>query len=1093
MARERSTPYSAQLKRFLANPPKGHSTFSAVTLESVFTHPQHQKQSTRLSGIHKALIKAYADGQIVTFLDIEGNPLREAKVAGPGSKAISRPQIYGLPGASSPDSDYQPFTYEEAMAPAEPEEAAIEDEEKVAGETEKVENSGPATKEAETPAASGLHLTPQEASDRFRAYLDRPPAAAPDWVPLAVLREWAAKPEVIVRLREVIRDGPTKDRLALIRSGLSRKGQISAESPATRGIAQLCRREGPFWGTIVRHATRQYLEDEEAIDASQLAEFACNPLAYYLEHQDSPFVLVLCAVALELDPEQVVEIAEEAEGESENSDEESEKLEDQLARKESLLADANKAIKDAEKELSAAEKRSETLATELKKARGEELSDSEHRHEEALAELSKVKAELEEAKADAERLADTEEEVRALERSRDALLSEAQSVESERRLRQEIEAQVQDQMRELTELRARQRSDQVLPVEDGPSLLKALERPLGEAARQAGERLAAARPAAADDLLLGFASTVMQTSRAMSGLGTPQLEEEPVASIEADAAQEAKPEVDVGKTPAQEEAAEQVAAEAPPADAEETSAKEELAPSADEHVAAKGEAAKPGPVEPAKRQRESWFTVRPVGGAGEIGGSAILVETRNHERVLLDAGQRVKGEYGLESAHLFHRGVRGVDHLHGILISHAHIDHVGSLPSLWNYHSTQQDAEVPIFMTPPTRELGEIMLHDSAKIQHAREYERDALGESDFGQSAMEPVYTEAEVKEVLESVTEVERYTPVPIPGTSLVARFQPVSHVLGSCAIHLTDLASGKTLLYTGDLGPISETQRTLPDFGGTELIDRADTVIIESTYGVRTDAEREGRGRAGLAGRERAISNLFGRAESAFDRGGSILMPSFSLGRTQELVRLIGDHMEGAKIYLAGMGEAIFEVYDSYQRKEGGFWVRPGPYPATEPIGRMMRGLSFEEKVEAVLEGDQGFIIASPAMLSGGWSRAFLERMIDDSRHAVMFSGYLPRHGTGIPRLRELGKNRSIEIDGRSQKIKCDWGKVGLSAHAPAGDLRQVAQELAKGRDHVEFGVVHGEPAGQRELAADIGEIQNATARSLSNGEPWVPGRG
>jgi Cft2 family RNA processing exonuclease len=251
--------------------------------------------------------------------------------------------------------------------------------------------------------------------------------------------------------------------------------------------------------------------------------------------------------------------------------------------------------------------------------------------------------------------------------------------------------------------------------------------------------------------------------------------------------------------------------------------------------------------------------------------------------------------------------------------------------------------------------------------------------------------------------------------------------------------------------------------------------------------------GRGRAGLAGRERAIANLFGRAESAFDRGGSILMPSFSLGRTQELVRLIGDHMEGAKIYLAGMGEAIFEVYDSYQRKEGGFWVRPGSYPATEPIGRMMRRLSFEEKVEAVLEGDQGFIIASPAMLSGGWSRAFLERMIDDSRHAVMFSGYLPRHGTGIPRLRELGKNRSIEIDGRSQKIKCDWGKVGLSAHAPAGDLRQVAQELAKGRDHVEFGVVHGEPAGQRELAADIGEIQNATARSLSNGEPWVPGRG
>ncbi|MGH2853984.1 MAG: MBL fold metallo-hydrolase, partial [Solirubrobacteraceae bacterium] len=493
-----------------------------------------------------------------------------------------------------------------------------------------------------------------------------------------------------------------------------------------------------------------------------------------------------------------------------------------------------------------------------------------------------------------------------------------------------------------------------------------------------------------------------------------------------------------------------------------------------------------------RRRREHWFTVRPVGGAGEIGGSAILVETQNHHRVLLDAGQRVKGEYGVDTTHLFHRGVRGVDHLHGILVSHAHIDHVGSLPTIWDYHSTQQDAEVPVWMTAPTKDLARIMLRDSAKIQHAREYERDALSESDFGQEAMDPVYTEANVNEALEAVHTVDPHTPVPIQDTTLVARFCPVSHVLGSCAIHLTDTDSGHTLLYSGDLGPISQPQLTLPDFGGTQLVPRADTVLMESTYGLLKDSEREGRKRAGLDGRDREISVLFDNAERALERGGFVLMPSFSLGRTQELVRLIGDRLRKVKIYIAGMGETIFEVYDQFQRKDKGFWVRPGTYPDTDPIGRRMRGRTIEQKVEEILAGDNGLIIASPAMLSGGWSRAFMERMIGDPRHALIFSGYLPRHGTGIARLRELGTNRLLKLDGEQARIQCDWVKVGLSAHAPALDLRRFAREMAADHDHVNFGLVHGEPQAQRELAADIGTIENTTAKSLSNGEPWVPTR-
>jgi predicted metal-dependent RNase len=903
---------------------------------------------------------------------------------------------------------------------------------------------------------------------------------------MSVLRIWATTPLVITKLRRMVRSGPMNERLALIRAGLARKGDTSPGSQAARGIAQLCRRPGIFWGEVFRGANKHYLDEGVGIDAKQLAEFGADPVLHYLENNHSPFVLLLCGVALNIDPGLLEELADVCDDEARalTADDESEQAEDRIAQLDSMLDDARKGIKDAAKEVKAINKRNEALEEALQRAResaqresGKELVAEQKARQGAEDKLGKAKAELEELQEDAKRAHELEAEVEALQRSRDALLLEERSLEKERRLREEIEVQVQDQMRQLGELRAQLRgqNETLLPTADGPSLLQGLSRPAGEAARLAGERLAEGRSLPGDDQLLNFVGTVMQTAEVM----------QTTAPARSGDVEEVSP---LAEPEASEEVAVPEAAESGDAESPTTGGEDETEAASDEPVGADK------PVAPSRRRRrsESWFTVRPEGGAGEIGGSAILIETQNHHRVLLDAGQRVKGEYGQDTTHLFHRGLRGVDHLHGILLSHAHIDHVGSLPPLWSFHSAQQGSEVPIWMTAPTKDLAEIMLKDSAKIQHAREYERDALAESDFGPQSMDPVYTEANVNEVLEVVQTADAYTPVPIPGTTLVAQFLPVSHVLGSCAIHLRDTESGHTLLYTGDLGPISQPQLTLPDFGGTQLIQHAETIIMESTYGVLKDHEREGRKRSGMDGREREISVLFDNAERALERGGFVLMPSFSLGRTQELVRLIGDRMKNPKIYIAGMGETIFEVYDHYQRRDNGIWVRPGDYPDTDPIGRRMRGRSIEERVEDVLAGANGFIIASPAMLSGGWSRAFMERMVSDERHAIIFSGYLPRHGTNIPRLRELGKNRPLRLGDEQVRIKCDWLKVGLSAHAGALDLRLFAREMSAGEDHVNFGLVHGEPQSQRELATDIDASENATAKALSNGEPWVPSR-
>lgn len=1089
MARARSTPYPAQLERFLSDLNGDRRTFSALTLQKEFRHPQHQKLGTTIGGIHKALMRAFADGKIISFVDNDGSVLRESEVVVPGSKAISQPQIFATEGTPSPEDSYRSVTYEELthheVVDTKDEVAGGSEEEvDVANETDRPSGDDLATADgdhnnADRTTTPGLELSPEEAGALYQQYLREMPESAPEWVPASVLRVWATTPLVITRLRQMLRSGPMTERLALIRAGLARKGDTSPGSQAARGIAQLCRRPGIFWGEVFRGANKHYLDESMGIDAKQLAEFGADPVLYYLENDHSPFVLLLCGVALNINPELLEELADVCDDEARTltADDESEQAEDRIAQLDSMLDEARKGIKDAAKEVKAANKRSEALEETLQRAResaqqesGKELVAEQRARQEAEDKLSRAKAELEEMQEDAKRAHELEAEVEALQRSRDALLLEERSLEKERRLREEIEVQGQDQMRQLGELRAQLRgqNESLLPTVDGPSLLQGLCQPAGEAARLAGERLAEGRSLPGDDQLLSFVGTVMQTAEEMraAAAGSPGDTEEAPRGAELEVAGES----------------------ATPEAVESTEGK-----SSDDSAVDAVEVGTDKPAAPSRRRRrsESWFTVRPEGGAGEIGGSAILIETQNHHRVLLDAGQRVKGEYGQDTTHLFHRGLRGVDHLHGILLSHAHIDHVGSLPPLWSFHSAQQGSEVPIWMTAPTKDLAEIMLKDSAKIQHAREYERDALAESDFGQS-MDPVYTEANVNEVLEVVQTAGAYAPVPIPGTTLVAQFLPVSHVLGSCAIHLRDTESGHTLLYTGDLGPISQPQLTLPDFGGTQLIQHAETIIMESTYGVLKDHEREGRKRSGMDGREREISVLFDNAERALERGGFVLMPSFSLGRTQELVRLIGDRMKNPKIYIAGMGETIFEVYDHYQRRDQGIWVRPGDYPDTDPIGRRMRGRSIEERVEDVLAGANGFIIASPAMLSGGWSRAFMERMVSDERHAIIFSGYLPRHGTNIPRLRELGKNRPLRLGDEQVRIKCDWLKVGLSAHAGALDLRLFAREMSAGEDHVNFGLVHGEPQSQRELATDIDASENATAKVLSNGEPWVPSR-
>jgi metallo-beta-lactamase family protein len=501
----------------------------------------------------------------------------------------------------------------------------------------------------------------------------------------------------------------------------------------------------------------------------------------------------------------------------------------------------------------------------------------------------------------------------------------------------------------------------------------------------------------------------------------------------------------------------------------------------------------PAPSAPRARAQAAAFRVTALGGAEEIGGSAFLVETGGGRRVLLDAGQRVRGEYGDDAAQPFHLRVPA-DHLDAILVSHAHIDHVGSLPTIL----AAVEEDVPVLMTEPTRRLAGIMLEDSARIQHAREERLDAraLAESDHAADSMRAAYGRRDAEAALAGVQVAPRAAKLRLGESGLLVRFLPVPHVLGSCAIQLTDEESGATLLYTGDLGPVSDPQATLPPWGFDEL-EPADLVIMESTYGAADAVHAEGR--RALHGRERSVQRLIDCAQRTVERGGFLLLPSFGLGRAQELVTVIDAHrgreLPDAPLYVAGLGRRVMDVYDDYSGDGRGGWASVGAFPPVrDPAEWLTDGGTFGTAAAEIVHGEApGYIVAAPAMLSGGWSRAFLAELLDDPHSGVVFTGHVPRRGGGLPGLGRLRTGDRIDLDGQARRIECAWERISLSAHAPTRDLHAFAERMTRGRERTDFCIVHGDRAAQRELAGWIRERldeRGATAHSLQRRVPWSP---
>jgi Cft2 family RNA processing exonuclease len=462
----------------------------------------------------------------------------------------------------------------------------------------------------------------------------------------------------------------------------------------------------------------------------------------------------------------------------------------------------------------------------------------------------------------------------------------------------------------------------------------------------------------------------------------------------------------------------------------------------------------------------------PLGGAEEIGASCSLLEIGGH-KILVDAGIRIGGANNINSERRDPlpdlARITDFGGIEAILVTHAHTDHTGALPLVH-----QAYPNVPVYATVGTQALVSVLLNDAVRLMQSR-----------FDSERELPLYGEAQVESLFTRMQSVQLGQTLTLFGGEVAATFFPAGHILGAACIGLQSERYGEeSIFFSGDISatPQLTVGGMLPPVsvatGNSGSTFRPQVVMVESTYGNRLHANR--------ANEERRLAET---VAAVVEQGGRVLIPAFAVGRAQEVLLILAQAMRRQEIasfpvWVDGMVKSVCSVYAQHpydlargvQRqiiRQGNPFFGPAASRSAKSTQSSFQAIITSKEREQLAEsGKPGCIVASSGMLSGGPSAFYASYLVKEPKSAIFITGYQDEESPGrallaLAETTDPGARRlRLGPEGESVAVVCRVAKYSLSAHADAGELAALINQL----NPKETVLVHG-AGGAREALSDL----------------------
>jgi hypothetical protein len=410
------------------------------------------------------------------------------------------------------------------------------------------------------------------------------------------------------------------------------------------------------------------------------------------------------------------------------------------------------------------------------------------------------------------------------------------------------------------------------------------------------------------------------------------------------------------------------------------------------------------------RAKGEWVRISTLGGSREVGRSAFLLQTPE-SRILLDCGVNVASE-DRAFPHLEAPEIR-LSELDAVIISHAHLDHMGFVPYIFKY-----GFEGPVYCTPPTRDLAVLLQLDYVDIAECED----------------KPVpYSKKDIRTFVQHTIPID-YGDVTDISPDVRITLHNAGHILGSAVVHAHIGEGLYNMAYTGDL----KFDRTRLFSPSVHAFPRLETLIIDSTYGgaediqpFRADAEKE----------------LIHVIRETIKRGGKVVVPVFAVGRAQEMMVLLEDCrrkgvLDEVPVYLEGMiweATAIHTAYPEYlapDLREQIFHQDRNPF-----LSDMFTRVTSLDQRNQVIGGEPAVILSTAGMMSGGPVMEYFKALAPDPRNSLVFVGYQCEGSLGrriqkgwreVPLRRAEGRTEEVKVNIEIRTIE------GFSGHSDRAQL-------------------------------------------------------